>query len=354
MERGKSWVDYYGNKAVRIPKQRYFCWTTVMCALCLLTKADGCPAHCTCRESTGIVTCQSLRERTVPTDLPQWATTLVMRGYNITTLLMDTFSPNGTELELVNLSLSGNNIQIIEAYAFLGLVRLESLDLSHNRLVYIAAEAFGGLHKLHYLCLNDSSLGFAVVQVSDALETVRLRNLKTLELSGNQLTTAPIANLDALNLEVLVLTNNSIQTVGKEDVSSLYKHDNMRVYLASNPFKCDCELEGFYIWLTNSSQCPDASMLQCSDPHRKKGIPLEKLRRGDLDCTNTSLETESYVFLSIVLALIGVVFLMVLYLNRKGIKRWLNNIREACRDQMEVYHYRYEQDSDPRLANVAV
>ncbi|CAL8402308.1 unnamed protein product [Boreogadus saida] len=48
------------------------------------------------------------------------------------------------------------------------------------------------------------------------------------------------------------------------------------------------------------------------------------------------------------------VFLMVLYLNRGGIKRWLNNIREGCRDQMEVYHYRYEQDSDPRLANDTV
>ncbi|KFO84370.1 Trophoblast glycoprotein-like, partial [Buceros rhinoceros silvestris] len=44
----------------------------------------------------------------------------------------------------------------------------------------------------------------------------------------------------------------------------------------------------------------------------------------------------------------GIVFLMVLYLNRRGIKRWLHNLREACRDQMEGYHYRYEQDSDPQ------
>ncbi|CAL8282349.1 unnamed protein product [Arctogadus glacialis] len=64
--------------------------------------------------------------------------------------------------------------------------------------------------------------------------------------------------------------------------------------------------------------------------------------------------TEEIIPQSLSHPLTGVVFLMVLYLNRGGIKRWLNNIREACRDQMEVYHYRYEQDSDPRLANVAV
>ncbi|KFW70595.1 Trophoblast glycoprotein, partial [Pygoscelis adeliae] len=35
-------------------------------------------------------------------------------------------------------------------------------------------------------------------------------------------------------------------------------------------------------------------------------------------------------------------------LTRRGIKLWLHNLREACRDQMEGYHYRYEQDADPR------
>ena len=46
----------------------------------------------------------------------------------------------------------------------------------------------------------------------------------------------------------------------------------------------------------------------------------------------------------------GLIFLMVLYLNRRGIQRWMRNLREACRDQMEGYHYRYEQDADPRRA----
>ncbi|XP_036379734.1 wnt-activated inhibitory factor 2 [Megalops cyprinoides] len=358
MERRKTWVDYYGNgKAFCIPK-RYSCWATVMCVLSLVAKVDNCPAYCTCRENNGTVTCRNLRERTLPTNLPQWANTLIVRDYNITSLLGGSFSHNDTELELVNLSLSGNNIQIIEAYAFLGLTRLQNLDLSHNRLISIASQAFYGLNELRCLCLNDSSLNSAAMQVSNALATDSLRNLQRLELSGNQLKSMPITEFHPLNLTMLVLTNNSIQTLGKENVSSLNEHKEIQVYLASNPFKCNCELDSFYYWLKNASQCADASLLLCSEPESKKGMPLEKLKKDDVECVSSDLEAVSeavsYVFLGIVLALIGVVFLMVLYLNREGINRWLNNIREACRDQMEVYHYRYEQDSDPRLANVAV
>lgn len=49
---------------------------------------------------------------------------------------------------------------------------------------------------------------------------------------------------------------------------------------------------------------------------------LLELNSADLDCDPIlppSLQT-SYVFLGIVLALIGAIFLLVLYLNRKGIK----------------------------------
>uniref|UniRef100_A0A8C4VCG8 Trophoblast glycoprotein n=1 Tax=Gopherus evgoodei TaxID=1825980 RepID=A0A8C4VCG8_9SAUR len=51
------------------------------------------------------------------------------------------------------------------------------------------------------------------------------------------------------------------------------------------------------------------------------------LRRVSLDI-QSQLQT-SYVFLGIVLALIGAIFLLVLYLNRKGIKKWMYNIRDA-------------------------
>ncbi|XP_048839040.1 wnt-activated inhibitory factor 2 [Brienomyrus brachyistius] len=350
----KTWDDYHGNdRAFRICKLAMR-WATTTCVLLSLTKAERCPAGCTCAESTRTVTCRGLQEGDLPMDFPHWVTNLIVKGNNISILVSEVFSPYGTRLELLNLSLSENNIQIVEGGAFLGLAHLQRLDLSGNRLFSISVRAFSGLQELRYLCLNNSLTSLAVAQVSGALTTGTLRRLQWLELSGNRLKTVPLNTLDKLNLQVLDLTNNSIQTIGKENVSRLSEHKAIRVFLASNPFDCNCDLQSLHFWLQNASQCPDASLLRCSEPEGRRGRPLEKLHREDLDCTSADLEAVSYVFLGIVLALIGVVFLMVLYLNREGIKKWLNNIREACRDQMEVYHYRYEQDCDPRLANVAV
>lgn len=363
MGRKTTWKYYFGDVlggVLPTLKGQCFCLSAAVfvCLLLLFSSVkaeDECPLSCICARDSGTVTCRDNEDTELPGDIPAWATTLILRGNNISTLPGGAFSSNnGTKLKLTTLSLSHNGIMVIEADAFTGLPRLRLLDLSHNRLVYISDRAFHSLQELRSLYLNDSLLALAVAQLSNALHGDILCNLHRLELSGNRLKTIPISRLDAFNLHTLVLTNNSIENIGKENVSSLYRQKQVRVYLSLNPFRCNCELESFYFWLKNSSQCVDAARLLCAEPDAKKGIPLERLRGEDVDCLNENLEAVSYVFLGIVMAMIGIVFLMVLYLNRRGIKRWLNNIRDACRDQMEVYHYRYEQDSDPRLANVAV
>ncbi|KAM8897486.1 trophoblast glycoprotein-like [Spinachia spinachia] len=325
---------------------------------CLLFSSVGtdraCPPSCICAKDSGTVSCRDGEDTEVPGDIPEWTSTLILNGRNISTLPRGAFMSNGTELQMTTLSLSHNGIQAIEPYAFLGLPRLHLLDLSHNQLEYISGRAFHGLLELRSLYLNHSIVPAATKQLSDALNAHSLLNLHRLELAGNALQSIPPLRLDMHNLHALVLTNNSIASIGTGNVTMLYQQKRVRVYLALNPFRCNCELGAFYYWLKNSSQCPDAGRLLCSEPEARRGVPVENLREEDVDCMNENLEAVSYVFLGIVLALIGVVFLMVLYLNRGGIQRWLNNIRDACRDQMEVYHYRYEQDSDPRLANVAV
>uniref|UniRef100_A0A3Q3Q0V6 LRRCT domain-containing protein n=1 Tax=Monopterus albus TaxID=43700 RepID=A0A3Q3Q0V6_MONAL len=322
-----------------------------MCSFLHLTD-DACPSSCICARESGKVSCRDGDDTGVPGNIPEWTSTMILSGRNISTLQRGAFMTNGTELEMMILSLSYNGIQTIEAYAFLGLPRLHQLDLSHNQLESISDRAFHGLPELRSLYLNCSIFPQATAQLANALSTQSLRNLHRLELAGNRLKSIPLTRLDIYNLHTLVLTNNSIETIGMGNVTNLYKQRRLRLYLSLNPFRCNCELGTFYYWLKNSSQCPDAGRLLCSEPEAKRGDPVENLQVED--CTKENLEAVSYVLLGIVLALIGVVFLMVLYLNRRGIKRWLNNIREACRDQMEVYHYRYEQDSDPRLANVAV
>lgn len=308
-----------------------------------------------CVKESETVSCKDGEDTSeMPPDLPEWTSNLIVQGRNMSTLRRGAFMDNATELEITTLCLSYNGIQTIEPDAFLGLSHLHLLDLSHNHLESISARAFFGLPQLRSLYLNYSILPVAVTQLSNALSSQSLPNLYRLDLAGNRLTAIPLVRFDIYNLHALVLVNNSFENIAPENVSGLYQQRHMRVYLALNPFRCNCELEDFYYWLKNSSQCPDVGRLVCSEPESKRGALLERLRAEDVDCMNENLEAVSYVFLGIVLALIGVVFLMVLYLNRGGIKRWLNNIREACRDQMEIYHYRYEQDSDPRLANVAV
>uniref|UniRef100_A0A8C8SIA5 LRRCT domain-containing protein n=1 Tax=Pelusios castaneus TaxID=367368 RepID=A0A8C8SIA5_9SAUR len=191
-----------------------------------------------------------------------------------------------------------------------------------------------------------------------------LRNLslRRLELAGNGLRELPGAALPE-GLEELDLRNNSLQGLSPDEAAPLGR---LRLYLSANPLRCDCALLPLLGWLRNASwRVPDAGSLRCAAPRELSGALVLSLRQEQLGCAagreprpegvgeQEELQTASYVFFGIVLALIGVIFLMVLYLNRRGIKRWLNNLREACRDQMEGYHYRYEQDTDPRRASAS-
>ncbi|XDV54464.1 hypothetical protein PO909_022748 [Leuciscus waleckii] len=271
-----------------------------MCLFVLSADAYECPDTCKCNDRT--VICVDTEQIKLPLEVPRRTQTLTLNRNNISVLTERAFSANGTDMELLELSLEDNNIREIKSCAFCGLPRLLSLELSYNRLMVVTPDAFCGLGQLRNLYLSNTLMASGASQLPSALSTDSLCNLQTLDLSGNHL---------------------------------------------KNPFECKCDkLKEFYDWLKNSRQCVDLETLKCAQPEEKKDIPLVNVCKPQ--------DLGSYVLLGIVLALIGVVFLMVLYLNRRGIKRWLNNIREACRDQMEVYHYRYEQDSDPRLANVAV
>lgn len=317
----------------------------LMCLFVLSADAYECPDTCRCYDRT--VICVDTEQIKLPLEVPRSTQTLTLNRNNISVLTERAFSANGTDMELLALSLEDNNIREIKSCAFCGLPRLLSLELSYNRLMVVTPDAFCGLGQLRNLYLSNTLMASGASQLPSALSTDSLCNLQTLDLSGNHLKAIPLSGFGNLNLTTLILTNNSIATLDKHDLQKFNEFKEISVNLSQNPFECKCDkLKEFYDWLKNSRQCVDLETLKCAQPEEKKDIPLVNVCKPQ--------DFGSYVLLGIVLALIGVVFLMVLYLNRRGIKRWLNNIREACRDQMEVYHYRYEQDSDPRLANVAV
>ncbi|XP_066475520.1 trophoblast glycoprotein-like [Tiliqua scincoides] len=336
-----------------------------MLLLRLLEAARGCPA-CFCFATPDTLQCRFVR-LTEPPELPGAVRNLSIVGGRLAVLRAAAFAGGwgaraGEAARplpgLALLQLTRDGIEALEDAAFAGLPALATLDLSHNPLRAVAPGAFRGLARLRTLRLNQALPPEGAALLGGALRNLSLARL---ELAGNGLRALPPAAALPAGLAELDVRNNSLQAPRPE----LLDGSALRLQLAPNPLRCDCaSLRPLLRWLRNSTaRAPDALSLRCAAPSRLGGTVLARLRPSQLDCPAEDLapplapdgaprplQTASYVFFGAVLALVGLVFLAVLYLNRRGIQRWLRNLREACRDQMEGYHYRYEQDGGPRGA----
>lgn len=345
--------------------------------LAVVLSSHGCPDKCSCSSQT--VKCQNLDLDAIPHSIPTNTNILFVTGNNISGISEASF-PNRLEL-LTDLYLSGNELKYVDAMAFDSLPNLVQLDLSNNRIVNFSKKAFPDDNKLQLLnlsrCFHNHSTVYGILEF---LRSDKLNQLTALDLSNNDLVVLPDGLLNSLSsLVSLSLQNSSIITIlngtlkvpplrdlnlrnnNLRDLPPTTRADfslklGLRVQLAENPWRCDCFFDETLMWLKNSTEVIDMQNLTCTDPETLRGRQLLQVDQSQLKCPSGMegvLET-SYVFLGLVLALIGVIFLLVLYLNRKGIKRWMYNIRDACRDHMEGYHYRYEINSDPRLANLSI
>nr|XP_045002059.1 trophoblast glycoprotein-like [Jaculus jaculus] len=355
----------------------------LLVAAALSRPAAPCPFQCYCFGSPRLLLrCASGAElRQPPRDVPADARNLTIVGANLTVLRAAAFAGGDAEEQeaaaaavgvrlplLTALRLTHNNIEVVEDGAFDGLPSLAALDLSHNPLRALGAGAFRGLPSLRSLRLHHAlgRGGAALLHSLDAA-LAPLTELRLLDLAGNALSRLPPAALRLPRLERLDAHLNALAGLHPDELRALERHGAgdppaPRLLLAENPLRCGCAARPLLAWLRNDTErVPDARRLRCAAPRALLHTPLldvdeTRLRcdagdgRGDeADVAGPELEA-SYVFFGLVLALIGLIFLMVLYLNRRGIQRWMRNLREACRDQMEGYHYRYEQDADPRRA----
>ncbi|NXC38852.1 TPBG protein, partial [Penelope pileata] len=344
----------------------------------------ACPAPCECSEAAKTVKCVNRNLTEVPPELPPYVRNLFITGNRLSRLLAGALAaPRLAELAALNLS--SNHLCAVEAGALAELPALRQLDLSGNPLGELSPLAFGEAGSpLEELALRGAMRKRSALRgLAALLRAGALRNLSRLELADNGLVLLPADMLGALPaLRHLDLSNNSL--VGLRNVSfqglvrlrSLNLSDNSlgvlgngtlaqwrslpalrHITLGRNTWVCDCAIEDLVAWLKESDQVEDKEALTCAFPEKMAGRALLKINASDLNCSvpvdvPSQLQT-SYVFLGIVLALIGAIFLLVLYLNRKGIKKWMHNIRDACRDHMEGYHYRYEINADPRLTNLS-
>ncbi|XP_004589946.2 trophoblast glycoprotein-like [Ochotona princeps] len=361
----------------------------LLVAAALSRPAAPCPFQCYCFGGPKLLLrCASGAElRQPPRDVPPDARNLTIVGANLTVLRAAAFAggdadtagdrqqegaaaATGVRLPLLTaLRLTHNNIEVVEDGAFDGLPSLAALDLSHNPLRALGGGAFRGLPTLRSLQLNQA-LARGGPGLLDSLDAALapLAELRLLGLAGNALSRLPPAALHLPRLEQLDARHNSLPGLGPDELRALERDAGLpgpRLLLADNPLRCGCAVRPLLAWLHNATErVPDARRLRCAGPRALHDRPLLDLEEARLRCGHADGRGEeeevagpeleaSYVFFGLVLALIGLIFLMVLYLNRRGIQRWMRNLREACRDQMEGYHYRYEQDADPRRAPAA-
>ncbi|XP_051920760.1 trophoblast glycoprotein b [Hippocampus zosterae] len=345
--------------------------------LAIIRSCQGCPEKCACSSQT--VKCQNQGLDAIPNFIPVNSKLLAITGNNISSINEDSF-PSHLEL-LTDLDLSDNEMEAVEETVFHNMPNLERLDLSNNKIQTFSENAFPDDNKLQVLNLSRSFHNHSSVKgILNILENGNLLQLAVMDLSNNDLVLLPddlfasLSNLVKLNLQNssiisipdgiltlpqlqdLDLRHNRLRNVPSTSLIEFNLKSDVHIRLVGNPWRCDCSIDDLLVWLNNSTQVTDMKNLTCADPERLRGQPLLQVEQSQLKCSGNMegvLET-SYVFLGLVLALIGVIFLLVLYLNRKGIKRWMYNIRDACRDHMEGYHYRYEINSDPRLANLSI
>ncbi|XP_038144556.1 trophoblast glycoprotein b [Cyprinodon tularosa] len=345
--------------------------TRLLLLFALALSCRCCPDNCLCSLET--VKCQNLDLNAIPHSLPANIKSLFITGNTISQINQTSF-PMRLE-NLTDLYLSDNEMELVEAGAFQNLPNLERLDLSNNRILTFDEHALPDDNKLKLLNLSRS---FHNGSLLDFFPRANLLQLATLDLSNNNLehhrldgTFTAMSSLVTLSLRNtllytienwslpalrdLDLRDNNLKFLPSATLAEFSINRSLRIQLLGNPWRCNCIIDDLVAWLKNSTQVVDSDNLTCFDPEAMRHTPLLQVQQSQLECSNRDgvLET-SYVFLGLVLALIGVIFLLVLYLNRKGIKRWIYNIRDACRDHMEGYHYRYEINSDPRLANLSI
>ncbi|XP_045482005.1 leucine-rich repeat-containing protein 15-like [Harmonia axyridis] len=146
---------------------------------------------------------------------------------------------------LLKISLSDNNLEILDPKAFALVSGLGILDLSNNRLSKLGGNVFSDNKELVEINLSGNPL-----KTLDPKDFIDLKKLKKLDVSNAHLKSLWIDNYEYVleNLEQLIISNNSIEYISTDDLKVM---PNLRyIDLENNPLQCTVHLANLINWLT--------------------------------------------------------------------------------------------------------
>nr|XP_023968990.1 platelet glycoprotein Ib alpha chain-like [Chrysemys picta bellii] len=194
---------------------------------------------------------------------------------------------------LQELVLSHNALGVLPTLQ--GLPALTRLALAHNNISGLLPGAFRDVGNLMDLNLRGNQLRTLPEEAFEGLAM-----LKDLDLSDNALEELPLGLLVGLELETLRLSGNQIRTLP----GGFFPEGHMFafVFLAGNPWRCDCGLAYLRGWIKDNDfsiyiqeQRPDGLLTEndpqspvCDEPLRHHGSPVLEFKQacgkaGDTD-----------------------------------------------------------------------
>jgi Leucine-rich repeat (LRR) protein len=248
----------------------------------------------------------------IPQGLPAEVETIVMTGNNISTLYNGNFTHYSS---LISLYLDDNNITFFPAGLADTTSSIQDLYLDGNPLTDIQDNAFENFSNLRTLSLRRTGL----TTLRPAMFT-GLSSLQTLYLDDSQLSSLPDnLYLNIPNVNHVSITNNNLQTI--PDGMFTYLTDggsDINIYLAGNPWSCDCNLHHLKISLTVDFPA-DVGILRCQWPTNQL---MQNVAFSQFICSmptviihpqNDSILTESSYTLSCIIT--GAPFPSVIWLK---------------------------------------
>jgi Leucine-rich repeat (LRR) protein len=135
------------------------------------------------------------------------------------------------------LSLSDNEINVVDLKAFCDIRKLRYIDLSYNNLQFINASMFSDNPVLETVSCKRNPLAYA----ADFSPNIASHSVKFLDLSSCSLNSLNSQSLSQLpGFQILDLSSNNLQEFHQDILNPLT--ELIFINLSNNRWKCDCDI----------------------------------------------------------------------------------------------------------------